>query len=307
MTRMTLVLIGVLAGLGRSEALAVEATSFVAGKPFVCTDFSAKKVFLVGPDGKVTWEYFSGTCNDLWALPNGNLLFNTGFGVREVTRDKQVAFDYTTNSEVYACQRLANGNTFVGECNSGRLIEVTPDGQVVKEVRLLPEGTNGGHAYIRNARCLTNGNYLVAHYGEEAVREYDPQGRKVWQAAAPGGPHSVARLCNGHTLIATGDKRQDPRLIEVNAEAQVVWHVSNQDLPDQPLKFLTGFHRLPNGNTLISNWLGHGQFGKAPHLLEITSDKRIVWSYANHTDMRTISSVQVLDANAMPLPGEAIH
>ena len=86
-----------------------------------------------------------------------------------------------------------------------------------------------------------------------------------------------------------------------------MWQVSNADLPGQPLKFLTGFHRLPNGNTLISNWVGHGQFGKAPHLLEITSDKRLVWSYANHTDMRTISSVQVLDANALPLPGAAIH
>jgi hypothetical protein len=304
---MTLVLICVLAGLGQSEARAAEATSFVEGKPFACTDYTAKKVFLVGPDGKVTWEYSSGTCNDLWVLPNGNLLFNTGFGVREVTREKQVAFDYTTKSEVYACQRLANGNTFVGECNSGRLIELTPAGEVVKAIRLLPEGTDGGHPYIRNARCLPNGNCLVAHYAAEAVREYDPQGRKVWEAAAPGGPHSVARLPNGHTLIATGDKRKDPRLIEVDAEAHVVWQVSNEDLPERPLKFLTGFHRLPNGNTLISNWLGHGQFGKAPHLLEITPDKRIVWSYANHTDMRTVSSVQVLDASAMPLPGEAIH
>ena len=307
MIRMILALVCVAAGLWPSGTEAADGTSFVAGKPLACTDYSGKKVFLVGADGKVDWEYSCGRCNDLWVLPNGNLLFNSGNGVKEVTRDKQVVFEYSTKSEVYACQRLANGNTFVGECNAGRLLELAPDGRVVKELRLLPEGTNGGHVYMRNARCLANGNYLVAHYGEEVVREYDSQGRKVWEAAAPGGPHSVARLPNGHTLIATGDKRKDPRLIEVDAKAEVVWQLSNDDLPDRPLKFLTGFHRLPNGNTLISNWVGHGQFGKAPHLFEITPDKRVVWSYANHTDMRTISSVLVLDANGKPFPGEAIH
>ncbi len=286
---------------------AAESESFVAGKSFACGDYSGKKIFLVGPDGKVAWDYASGVCNDLWVLPNGNFLMNTGFGVREVTRDKQVVFDYQSKSEIYACQRLANGNTFVGECNSGRLLELAPDGRVVKELRLLAAGEDGGHVYMRNARQLANGNYLVTHYGQEKVCEYDPQGKCVWEAAAPGGPHTAVRLPDGHTLIATGDKRKDPRLTEVDAGGTVIWELSNQDLPGAPLRFLTGFHRLPNGHTVISNWLGHGQFGQAPHLLEITPDKRIVWSYANHTDMRTISAVQVLNAQGQPLPGETLR
>jgi hypothetical protein len=286
---------------------AAEPAAFMQGKPFACTDYSGKKVFLVGADGAVTWEYASGTCNDLWVLPNGNLLFNTGFGVQEVNRDKQVVFEYKSRSEIYACQRLLDGNTFIGECNSGRLLEVAPDGKITKEVRLLPEGTDRGHAYIRNARRLANGHYLVTHYGEQKVREYDPQGKQVWEAAAPGGPHSVARLPNGHTLISTGDIGKDPRLIEVDRAAQVVWELSNRDLEGAPLKFLTGFQRLPNGHTVISNWLGHGQFGKAPHLLEVTPEKRVVWTYANHKDMRTISSIVVLDAAGKLLPGDMIH
>ena len=141
------------------------------GHHFVCTDYTAGKVFIVNPDGKVEWEYSAGHCNDLWALPNGNLLFNTGHGVKEVTRQKTVVFSYESSSEIYACQRLANGNTFVGECNAGRLLELAPDGKVVKEIRLLPAGKDGGHLYMRNARQLANGNYLVAHYGEQVVRE----------------------------------------------------------------------------------------------------------------------------------------
>ena len=51
----------------------------------------------------------------------------------------------------------------------------------------------------------------------------------------------------------------------------------------------TTVQRLPNGNTVMSNWLGHGQFGKAPHLIEVTRDKRVVWTFADHAAMKTIS------------------
>src|ERR1035437_7964064 len=85
---------------------------------------------------------------------------------------KSVVFNYESSSEIYACQRLANGNTFVGECNAGRLLELAPDGKVIKQIRLLPEGKDGGHPYMRTARRSAHGHYLVTHYGEQVVREY---------------------------------------------------------------------------------------------------------------------------------------
>ncbi len=275
---------------------------------FACTDYTGGKVFLVGQDGAVTWEYPAPQCNDLWVLPNGNLLFNTGHGVREVTRDKKIVFDYQSKNEIYACQRLPNGNTFVGECNSGRLLEVAPDGKtIVKEVRILPEGKNGGHSHMRNARVLPNGHYLCCMYGDQVVREFDPQGRLIREIKAPGGPHSAARLPNGNTLIAVADRVKSAKgietgLIEVDKDGQIVWRITNEDLPGAPLKFMAGFHRLPNGNTLMSNWLGHGHLGKAPHLLEVTPDKKLVWTYENHKDMKTISSVVLLG-----VPAESAH
>ena len=130
-------------GLVNSDCLAQQSApaSFqqTNGHPFACGDYSQGKIFLVGADGKVQWEYPAPSCNELWVLPNGNLLFSTGHGVKEVTRDKKVVFEYQSKSEIYACQRLANGNTFVGECNSGKLLEIEPSGRVAKEIRLLPE------------------------------------------------------------------------------------------------------------------------------------------------------------------------
>ena len=203
-------------------------------------------------------------------------------------------------------QRLASGNTFVGECTTGRLLELAPDGKVVKETRLLPADKPGGHAFIRNARTLANGNFLVAHYGGKYVAEYAPDGTVVWTFKTPGGPHSVTRLANGNTLIACGDNGT-PCLIEVTPEGKTVWEVSNKDLPDAPLKFLTGFHKLPNGNVLISNWVGHGKFGTAPHLLEVTPEKKIVWTFADHATFKTISTVQVFGEGDAPLSGEGVH
>jgi len=278
------------------------------GPRFACTDYTQGKVFLVDDRGKVEWSYDAANANDIWVLPNGNLLFNTGHGAEEVTRDKKVVFSYESTSEVYACQRLPNGNTFIGECNAGRLLEVDPAGHIVHQIRLLPEGQDGGSAYMRNARKLANGNYLVAHYGLQVVREYDAHGKVVWQVAAPGGPHSAVRLPDGNTLIASADRDGAPaRVFEVAPDGRTVWEVRGEELPGISLKFMAGLQRLPNGNTVMSNWLGHGQFGKAPHIIEVTRAKRVVWTFADHETMKTISSVEILDAAGKPIAGTVLH
>lgn len=296
---------GMLAGIlaAATAACAAEGT----GKRFACADYTAGKVFLVGTNGKIEWEHPAKNCNDLWVLPNGNLLFSTGRGVLEVTREKAEVFRYESKSEIFACQRLSDGNTFVAECNAGRLIEIAPDGRIAKEIRLLPEGKDGGHAYIRNARKLADGHYLVSHYGDQVVREYDKDGKIVREIPAIGGPHSAVRLPNGNTVVACGDLKGGSRVFEVDPAGRTVWQVANGDLPGIAFTFMAGFHRLPNGNTLISNWLGHGQFGKAPHLIEVTPQNKVVWTFADHTAMRTISTVIDLAVPGDPVAGAILH
>ncbi len=276
--------------------------------PFACGDYSNGKVLLVSADGKVEWEYPAPNCNDLWLLPNGNLLFVTGHGVKEVDRQKRIIFSYESKSEIYACQRLADGNTFIGECNAGRLIEVDPQGKVVKQIRLLPEGTDGGHAYMRNARRLDNGHYLVAHYGLNVVREYDSVGKLVSEIQSPGGPHSAIRLPNGNTLVACGDGNNEPaHVFEADPQGKSVWQVTSEDLPGIRLAFMTGLQRLPNGNTVMTNWLGHNRLGTAPQIIEVTPQKKVVWTFADHDTMKTIATIQLLDVPGDVTRGEILH
>jgi hypothetical protein len=274
---------------------------------FVCTDYTQGKIFVVSKEGKIEWEYPASRCNDLWILPSGNLLFNTGRGVKEVTRAKEVIFSYESESEIYACQRLSDGNTFVGECTLGRLVEVSPTGSILKDVKILKDTSERNSAFMRNARKLENGNYLVAHYGLDVVREYDPDGNVVREIKAKGGPHSVVRLPNGNTLIACADHEGGPRVFEVNSAGEVVWEVTNADFPETVLYFMTGLQRLPNGNTVMTNWLGHNNFGKAPHIIEVTPDKKVVWTFSDHKHMKTISSIQVMDVADDATKGQIQH
>jgi hypothetical protein len=274
---------------------------------FACTDYTQGMVFIISSEGKAVWQYPAEQCNDLWVLPNGNLLFNTGKGVKEVTRDKKVVFSYESKSEIYACQRLANGNTFIGECNSGLLLEIGKNGQIVKKIKLLPDSADGGHGFMRNARKLENGNYLVAHYGLDKVSEYDPDGKIIREIPIKGGPHSMIRLPNGNTLIACSDHNGDPRIVEVDTSDSVVWQITKNELPDIELKFMTGLEILPNGNLVFTNWVGHNPQGKVTHAFEITRNKKLLWIYDDQSVLRTMSSIQILDSQLNPLNGVTFH
>lgn len=274
---------------------------------FICTDYTQGKVFIISEEGKAIWEYPAMHCNDLWMLPNGNILFNTGKGVKEVTRDKEIVFEYESASDIYACQRLSNGNTFIGESNTGRLLEVAPNGQIVRQVKLLADTVDGGYAFMRNARKLDNGHYLVAHYGLDKVCEYNSKGMLVMEIQVKGGPHSVVRLPGGNTLVACSDHNGEPKVVEFDKKGRIVWQVLKNELPGIELKFMTGLQRLPNGNTLMTNWLGHNQFGKAPHAIEVTPDKQVVWTYTDSSFIQTMSSIQLIDSTVTDRDTKVLH
>ena len=88
---------------------------FAQTKTFAGADYSQGIVFVM-ENNRIVWKHKAPDSNDLWILPNGNILFTTGHGVLEMTRQNDTIFHYESQSPIFACQRLKNGNTFVGEC-----------------------------------------------------------------------------------------------------------------------------------------------------------------------------------------------
>src|SRR5258706_1191904 len=81
--------------------------------------------------------------------------------------------------EVHAFQRLDNGLTMIAESGPARIIEVDSAGNLRHEVKLKINHPSA-HSDTRLVRKIANGNYLVAHENDGAVREYDGRGLVLW-------------------------------------------------------------------------------------------------------------------------------
>ena len=272
--------------------------------PFLCSDNAQSKVFEVSPGGRIVWEYPAAQAQDVWKLANGNYLFSHVHGVLQVKPDKTIVWEYKApeGSEVHNCQPLANGNVLVCECGSKRLMEIDRKGKIVKS--LTVETTSATvHLHYRIARKLSNGHYLIALVGEHKLREIDGNGKTVWEFATPGDVYIGVRLPNGNTLAGCGDGHT---LIEIDKHDKIIWQITENELPGIPLRFVAGVQRLPNGNTIVCNWGGHGHIGQQPLVFEITPDKRIVWQVDDYTKFRAIAGIQMLDVPGDPAKGELL-
>src|SRR5262249_5923785 len=89
---------------------------------FLCCDYQGNKVAIIAADGSIEWEFPAQTPQDCWMLPNGNVLFCYTNGAKEVSRDKQVVWEYKApaQAQCHSCQPLPGGNVLVAECGMSR-------------------------------------------------------------------------------------------------------------------------------------------------------------------------------------------
>lgn len=249
----------------------------------------------VSADGKLVWEHKFPSISVIFdVLPNGNIIYAYGgspTGVQEVTRDHKVVWNYKSSCpQVLGCERLANGNTLVAEQGPCQVVEVDPQGTVVKTIPLTTTEKHF-HRQVRNIHRLANGNILATHEGEGAVREVDPSGRVVWEYPGVADVFEAQRLPNGNTLISCGTQK---RIIEVTPQGKIAWELTAKDVPELNLTWTSSMQRLKNGNLVIGNFL-RGQEGKGAHAFEITRDKKVVWTYADHALIKSLTTIRVLD------------
>lgn len=271
-----------------------------ASHRFLCCDHNGGRVAVVGADGKVEWEYPCKAPQDCWQLENGHYLFCYVNGAKEVTPEKEVVWEYKAPDkvEVHACQPLPNGRVLVVEGGTSRIVEVDRSGKIAKEIRLVTSPAISTHNQFRGTRKTPEGHYLICFKGEGQVVELDTQGRLVRAIRVPGDPHEVVPLPQGHLLITCGDGHQ---VMELDREGKTVWELRENDLPGNPLRLMAGAQRLPNGNTIFCNYLGHGHIGEQPQFFEVTRDKKVVWQFEDHAQFKTINQIQVLDVPGVPM------
>lgn len=279
------------------------------------------KLAIVEKDGEISWEMPWGGIHDIHVLENGRIMVQENMQrVVEIDPEtKEIMWGYdSANSErnrgqrveVHAFQPLEDGRVMIVESGPGRIIEVNRDGHILKEIKLKIDKPNA-HTDTRLVRKLASGHYLVCHENDGACREYDGDGKVVWEYQVPmfgkeekggHGPEAFGnrlfgalRLPNGNTLISTGNGHS---VIEVTPEKEVVWKIEQDDLPGIKLAWVTTLELLPNGNYVVGNC--HAGPGN-PLLIEIDpKSKKVVWTFDRFkTFGNSVPNSQILDVKAV--------
>ena len=160
------------------------------------------------------------------------------------------------------------------------------------------------HNQFRGTRKLANGHYMVTFKGEGKIVELDADGKVLHETKVPGDPHGNWRLPDGHLLVTCGDAH---KVVELDADEKVVWELNENDIPGNTLRLMAGCQRLPNGNTVICNYLGHGHIGEQPVFFEITRDKKLVWQFRDDANFKTVNQIMLLDVPGDVTKGEVIR
>lgn len=259
---------------------------------FIANCVSQGRAVLIAEDGAIEWEM--GGVNgiqDSWVLGNGNYLLSLRNGVKEVTPNKQVVWEYKgpADIELHSAQPIENGNVLALECGTKRLVEIDRSGKVVKEIPLQSDAKR--HVQFRTARKTARGTYWVAYLAEGKVRELDGNGAVLRELKVADGhkhAHGVQELPNGNLLVSTAAGGE---VKEFDADGNMVWHLSTDDMLAagiQTTGYSAGVQRLPNGNTMVSVYHGNPQF------FEVTPDKKMVWKYHNEA-LGNVSGMCPLD------------
>lgn len=208
-----------------------------------------------------------------------------------VDRAKHTRFKFTGN-DLFSTERLANGNFLVNDNSSSSLIELTPTGQeIARTPTTIKNSTVNKHHHALHIQHLDNGDRWVAHRDHNLARKYNRDGKILRTLAMPCSVTSVRELANGNVLVAGG---KPARLSEFDPNGSEIWSLTAKDVPSAKLMTICGFQRLPNGNTILTNWTGHNFKGKYLPIIEVNPNKKIVWSFSDTTLTPEPISIQTL-------------
>ena len=294
--------------LGIALTLPISAAPAIkVAHPFLCTDALGGKIAMMAADGTVEWEFKCENPQDCWITPDGNYFFCFETGVVEKLSNGRTLWDYNApeGSFVCSCEPLPNGHFIVVENGPCRIIEINNMGNVLKEFRLTPPPPSVAiRDQLAGVRRTADGHFLVCRKGEHEVEELDATGKSLRRIPVAGDVRMALRLPDGHLLLALGNAH---KIQELDGNLKAGWDLNENEVPGNPLRRVTGFQRLPNGNTVICNFPDDDHIGKQPQVFEITRDKKVVWEFSAPAHLAAINQIQLADVPGNVMVGEILR
>jgi outer membrane lipoprotein-sorting protein len=264
--------------------------------------------------GKIVWHYSDpagkGEISDAVMLSNGNVLFTHQVGVTEISPEKKVLWNYDAPAghEVHTAVPIGNDRVLYIQNGDPALLRVVNivTGATEKEIPLKTKQPSSTHGQFRHARLTQQGTLLVAHMDLNKVVEYDASGNELWSFPADR-PWGVTPL-DGNNVLITDSKG----VREITRRGETVWNWTPADAPGYTFASLQQAWRLPNGNTVINNWVNEWNSpGKdlagALQAIEVTPAKQVVWVLDSWTEPARLGPATTIQFLDQPVAAEDVH
>ena len=228
-----------------------------------------KGIYEINRQKKTVWKYKTDkVSHDADRLPNGNTLYVWGWDRKndpqavEINSEGKIVWkwfakDHLANESrprpfkanlggyyhANSAMRLDNGNTLISLKEFDMVVEVIPAGDIVWSLK--------GMSRIHDPQLLENGNILLATNKPFKVIELSREGEIIWsfQRNDIKAITYCCRLPNGNTLLVARNK-----IIEISPGKEIVWQITNKNVPWEIDPKITGKKRLKEWVKLRHRW-----------------------------------------------------
>jgi HEAT repeat protein len=187
----------------------------VGGNRVLVGEYNGRKVTERDLSGKVVWEKdMAASVVNVQRLANGNTFIAAQNVLLEVDRaGKEVFAHRRPSADVRAACRSADGTTTLFT-NDSQCVRLDRSGKEVKSFSL-----GAGGSWTSGIDVTAGGRILSSNHNANRVEEYTPDGKKVWEAAAPQ-ITTATRAANGNTIVCSYFAN---RVFEMDRNGKVVW------------------------------------------------------------------------------------
>ena len=160
-------------------------------------------------------------------------------------------YDAPQGTEIHTAQPIGKDHVLFVQNDDPAVVKVVniASDRTIKAFAIPVKNPKGVHGQFRHARLTACGTLMVVDMDLGKVSEYDAGGKEIWSFPAPS-VCGVTPLKSGSFLVVD---RSGIR--EVNRNAETTWTFARGEAGDYKLPNLQLAWRLPNGNTLINNWV----------------------------------------------------
>jgi len=168
---------------------------WLPGNRLLVTEYNGQRVTERNLKGDILWQVSVPS----WPmsaerLPNGQTFVVCRNMLLQYDRSGRQIFKVDRPHDIMSARRLPSGQIVVVTSNR-QILRLDRSGKELKSA-MIP------NVYYNQNEILNNGNVIVPLGWNNAVVEYNMDGKEVWKASVPQPMHAM-RLSNGNTLVAS--------------------------------------------------------------------------------------------------------